>query len=89
MDANQLIDEIASAVLARTRIPLDIDLWDTETIANYLKRSVRQVSERIVCLPTFPRAIRIPSGGPGRSQPLWKATEVIAWAEKHQDRKAA
>lgn len=33
---------------------------------------------------SVPNAIRLPSAG-GRAQPLWKASEVIAWATKYQE----
>ena len=81
-----LIDRIAAAVTERMRpvIPLNIDLWDLETIGAYLKRDPNTVGQRIACLPDFPNAIRIPSEGGARGRPLWKASEVIAWTEKQQ-----
>ena len=46
--------------------------------------------ERITALPGFPQAIRLPvMGSKGRGQPLWKAREVIAWAEKHPENRIA
>lgn len=63
-------------------IPLTVDLWDVSTIAQFLKRSDSQVRERVTCLPDFPKAIRLPSQN-GRGHPLYKATEVIAWAERY------
>ena len=62
--------------------PISIALWDTNDIAGYLHRSKDRVYSDIVCLPSFPRPIRLPVKG--RAQALWKAREVIAWAEKHQ-----
>jgi hypothetical protein len=59
-------------------------------IAAYLKRSEAVVRERITALPGFPQAIRLPvAGSKGRGQPLWKAKEVIAWTEKHQENRIA
>jgi hypothetical protein len=69
----------------KPRIPVEIDLWDTKTIASFLKRSDDQVRERVVCLPDFPKAIRLPAESGGRARPLWKATEVLAWAEKYRE----
>ncbi len=66
-------------------IPVSIDFWDVATIARLLKRSDDQVRERVVCLPDFPKAIRLPAESGGRSRPLWKATEVLAWINKYQD----
>ncbi|KVO84029.1 hypothetical protein WL61_03220 [Burkholderia ubonensis] len=68
-------------------IPLEIDLWDTKTIATYLKRNPAVVRERICCLPSFPAAIRLPNTSGQRMHPLWKAVEVIAWAESHREHK--
>lgn len=62
--------------------PISIALWDTKDIAAYLHRSQDRVYSDIVCLPTFPRPIRLPVKG--RAHALYKAREVIAWVEKHQ-----
>lgn len=68
-------------------VPISVDLWDADMIAAYLKRSSRQVMSRYAPLPDFPRAIRLPSTTGGCGQPLWKATDVIAWAEKYQEKR--
>lgn len=69
------------------RIPINIDLWSIREIAAYLKRSEAVVRDRIVAIPSFPEAIRLPVGSSSRrGQPLWKAREVIAWAEKYKGR---
>lgn len=67
--------------MQRPVLPLSVDLWDTNILATYFKRSAARVRSDIVCLPTFPRPIRLPVEG--RSQALYKAREVIAWTEKH------
>lgn len=81
-----VIDELVAAIAGRIAppIPLDVDLWSASEIGAYLKRDSRQVLERYAALPDFPKAIRLPSAG-GRAQPLWKASEVIAWATKYQE----
>jgi hypothetical protein len=87
-DIAQLAEAIAKQV--RPAIPLSVDLWDSATIAAYLKCSVGHVQQRIVILPDFPEAIRLPSAGSKRGgQPLWKAAQVIAWAEGYMSRRAA
>ena len=83
MTAEDLIDQLASAVAARVKIPLEIDLWDAETIGAYLKLSPRQVLERVAIRPDFPNQIRIPTEGKGRGHPRWRAAEVIKWAESY------
>lgn len=66
-------------------VPLEIALWSGDEIAAYLKRDRRTVMEKLACLPNFPKAIRLPSATGGKGQPLWKAREVIKWAESYQE----
>lgn len=82
-----LIDQLATALSARIRpvLPPEIDLWSGKEIADYLKVGARQVLERYAPLPSFPRAIRLPTPDGSKGQPRWKADEVIAWAERHQE----
>jgi hypothetical protein len=68
------------------RIPLSVDLWSIAEIAAYLKVSTASVSDRYATSPDFPKAIRLPSGGPRKGHPRYKAKEVIAWAERHQEK---
>lgn len=84
-EIEELANRIAEAVSAP--LPIDIDLWDVKTIAQYLKRDTAVVRERICCLPTFPAAIRLPNARGQRMHPLWKASEVIAWAESYREHK--
>ncbi len=83
-----LIDKLALAISTHLKpppIPLSVDLWDIGIIATFLKREPQVVRERIACMPSFPRAIRLPTKN-CRTQPLYKAKEIIEWAEKHQER---
>lgn len=86
MSETELINKLVTALgaLFKPAIPVSIDLWDVSTIAAYLKRSESNVRERLCPLPDFPKAIRLPSQA-GRGHPLWKASEVIAWAEKYRE----
>lgn len=72
----RLLDRLAKPV-----IPISVDLWDTKHIAAYLKRSVDNVRKEIVCLPSFPRPVRLPVHG--KAQALYKAREVVKWAESY------
>ena len=74
--------------MQRPLIPVDVDLWDSETIAAYLKCSASHVMQRYAPLPNFPQTIRLPTGG-SRGTPRWKASEVIEWAEKYKEKRAA
>ncbi len=82
-EAQQIVDAIQSLRL----IPPERDLWDGYAIASYFKRSKSHIMNNIVVLPNFPKPIRLPNHGKGRSQPLWKAIEVIEWAESYQEKR--
>ncbi|HEB94364.1 MAG TPA: hypothetical protein ENI94_13070 [Gammaproteobacteria bacterium] len=71
--------------LIQPQIPITVDLWSVREIAAYLKRNPNNVRDRVTKLPGFPTPIRLPTESGKRGQPLWKAKEVIAWAEKHRD----
>ncbi|CAJ0877918.1 hypothetical protein R20233_02370 [Ralstonia sp. LMG 32965] len=88
MTENELIERLVEAIEKRVRppIPLSVALWDIATVAQYLQRDPNSVRERIACLPSFPKAIRLPTGGRRGSHPLYKATEVIAWVEGFRER---
>ena len=81
----RLTQSIVSAIAEALRpspAPVDRQLWDSLDVARYLRRSQQVTVERIVCLPDFPSGIRI--GGNGR--PLWKAAEVMQWAESQTEK---
>jgi hypothetical protein len=78
--------EILSAILQKLSektIPIEVDLWDASHIAAYLKRSHSTVRDRILPLPSFPKPIRIQTSN-GTGHPLYKAREVVRWAESLQ-----
>lgn len=81
---SKLAEELAKHI--RPQFPIEIALWDLETVAAYLRRSHAVVRSRIVCLPDFPKAIRPPSTRSERGFPLYEAKEVIAWAKKYKDK---
>lgn len=80
-----LIERLATALAAQLPppIPIEIDLWDVAMIARLLKRNESLVRNRLVCLPDFPRAIRLPTAAGPR---LYRAAEVLAWVGKYQDK---
>ncbi|TFW16009.1 hypothetical protein E4L98_24720 [Duganella callida] len=71
--------------LQRPALPVAVDLWDTSLVAAYLKRSPDNVRKEIIPLPSFPKPIRLPVAG--RAQALYRARDVVAWAESHQQKK--
>lgn len=82
----ELIDQLVQAIQARA-IPMDVDLWDADGVAGYLKVQRRTVLEVFAPRPDFPAAIRLPTRGSGPGAPRWKASKVIEWAESRQDRR--
>lgn len=84
------IEALADAIAARQpNIPIEVDLWGMAEIARYLKMSVSQVAQRYTPMPSFPAAIRLQTADGHRSHPRWKAVDVIAWAEKHMEKRRA
>jgi len=82
MSERELLAAILQKLSERT-LPVEVDLWDTEHIARYLKYSYSTVRDKIICLPSFPRPIHINTAN-GKSLPRFKAREVIHWAESLQ-----
>lgn len=78
---------IVDAIKSLRLIPPERDLWDGEAVASYLKRSKAHTMNKLVVLPSFPKPIRLPHEGKGRSQPLYKAIEVMQWAESYQEKR--
>lgn len=76
------LDELARKIAARLTPHA---LWDLAEVAEYLHRSEQHTRQWIITQDGFPRPIRIPSGKSAteRARPLWRAKDVIAWAESH------
>ncbi|WP_186239519.1 helix-turn-helix transcriptional regulator [Burkholderia gladioli] len=59
-------------------------LWDMSEVAAYLHQTEEHARQWIVSQDEFPPRIRIPSAKrAGRVRFLWRAKDVIAWAESH------
>lgn len=83
------VDMVAKLVealekLQKPTIPLAVDLWDMEMLGQYFKRNPQVVRQNIACLPSFPKAIRLPTKA--KSHPLYNAKEVIDWAQKQREK---
>lgn len=87
MNEPDLIERLSVALAERMApaIPFGEGLWDTSAIAAYLRREVAVVRDRITCVPSFPKAIRLPTTK-GRAQALYEAREVIAWARSFKEK---
>ena len=71
--------------LEKPIVPIEYQLWDHGEVSAYFKRHTRTGREQITCLPSFPKAIRLPSRDRA-AQPLYNAAEVIEWAMRHRER---
>jgi hypothetical protein len=83
--------DILSAILAelqrqRTPTGLDAALWDADDVAAYLRVERRYVLERLAVRTDWPKAIRLTDGPKGGAR--WRAREIIAWAQRRQERAA-
>lgn len=76
------VEEFVQELLRRMppQLPVDIALWNADDIATYLRRQGSTVRCTILNRPDFPKPIRIEE----RGYPLYKASEVIEWANKKQ-----
>jgi hypothetical protein len=84
MTENEILKAILQKLTERS-IPVEVDLWDVEHIAAYLKRSYTTVRDTIIVRPDFPRPIKL-NPTKERSYPLYKARDVIQWAESLQEK---
>ena len=78
-DLSSKLDELISVIRA-DKIPESRRWVDLDGIAAMLNYSKRHVCERVVCLPDFPKPVRISGVG----LPRWKLTEVDAWIERQR-----
>lgn len=83
---SDFIDRLAERIAANVGevIPVERQLWDLRQVAKYLRRNTLVVRRTMACLPSFPKAIRLPSEG--TAHPLYNAGEVMEWAQKYRDR---
>ena len=58
--------------------PVERQLWDSMDVARYLGLSREYIMSNIARRDGFPNQIRIAGG-----RPLWKAIEVMAWANAY------
>jgi hypothetical protein len=85
-DETELLAKLVEAMekFQKPAIPLAVDLWDMAMVAAYFKRDPQVVRQNIACLPSFPKAIRLPTKA--KSHPLYNAKEVIEWAQQHREK---
>ena len=81
-----ILDKLASAVAGKIRpaVPIRVALWDSDDVSSYLRVSKNQLT-RYTPRPDFPKPIRLPTQSGGYGHPLWKAEQVIKWAESYHD----
>ena len=72
MTEESLIERIVQELDKRTKptVPIEHALWSSVEIGAYLHRPAKVVRDRVVCIPGFPKAIRLPNAdGSGRGLP--------------------
>jgi hypothetical protein len=78
------IEAITDAItkIGTSEFPVNIDLWDAEKVAAYLKISKSRLSNYYAIQPGFPAPGRLPSQK-GVGRPLWRAIDVIQWVNEN------
>lgn len=83
------LDQLIAAVIntkTAPQIKIELTLWNTSDIANYLDVTYKYASEYIVTHHTFPGAMRIPTKNGKKGHPRWYAGEVIQWVSTFQEK---
>lgn len=86
MIENELLERFDAMLekLGAPVVPLADQLWEPAEVARYLRRSTGFVQDTLMCLPSFPKAHRLPSRG--RARPLYNAGEVVEWAKQFKEK---
>ncbi len=84
------IDELISVVhdtKAKTQLNLDVTLWNTSDVAQYIGVSYKYASEYMVTHHEFPLPVRLPTRNGKIGHPRWYAGEVIKWVRLNRGSK--
>ena len=78
----ELVSILADALTSKT-MPYGLDtLWDTQSVADYLRFSLAR-TQAIVGRESFPAPFRADD----KAHPRWFAGDVIQWAQVHRQRR--
>ena len=80
------LHELVAQLVAVAKEP---ELWTTQHIADYLHRDVDAIRNRVVNMPGFPQAIRLPTEHGTKGRPLWRSEEIKQWVVKYQESRVA
>lgn len=80
MSTAEQISDLVQVLRATMVVPADRRLWGIAEIADYSGYSSSNVQQNIICLPSFPKRIKVD----GRAQPRWPAGEVMDWFESRR-----
>jgi len=80
------LNELVAQLVAVAKEP---ELWTTQHIADYLHRDVDAIRNRVVNMPGFPQAIRLPTENGTKGRPLWRSEEIKQWVVKYQESRVA
>lgn len=78
--------ERLAAALERPAVPIEHQLWTADDVAKYLSISERTVAESYSLKRGFPAAITLNLGA-SRAVRRWKASEVMAWADRQREKR--
>lgn len=81
-EIEQTLNQGFDRLIASMSIAHGKKLWDATQVAEYFGVSSTTVYRTILCVPSFPDAIKI-ENGPKR----WVSGEVIDWAESQRERR--
>lgn len=78
-EQHELFSELLKEIRALRMSGKD-ELWDVSDIATYLRYAKSTVHNKIITIPTFPRAVVIATADARNGTKRWKAEEVRQWA---------
>jgi predicted DNA-binding transcriptional regulator AlpA len=81
-EIEQTLNQGFDRLIASMSIEHGRKLWNAEQVAEYFGVSSTTVYRSMLCVPSFPEAIKIVNG-PKR----WVSGEVIEWAESQRERR--
>lgn len=75
------IEQLAEELARRIHAPQVEPLLTAADIAAILGVCQRQVSDRYAMMPSFPKAIRLPTPTGKNAERRWKKSEVLEWID--------
>jgi len=77
----------AAADLVVSRMAQNSGIWTAKQVAEYLQVSAYTLAHEWAYRPGFPAALRFGDGPKAKRR--WRQEEIIEWADRQQEKKAA